>query len=146
MEDDTGGDTRLVLRCPVQIRVDVIELKDPNCNERSNMPVEAAADSAGPRGLRPQAKATWTGECHDWTSDRDCILRFPGKAEQRMCERRNLKGERHLRTKKISVFARSSAIEFAVSSIEFRDAPEKGQEFVLSGELPAVEVGLLCNH
>ena len=30
MEDDTRGDTRLILRCPVQVGVYVIELKGAN--------------------------------------------------------------------------------------------------------------------
>ncbi len=49
MEDDSGGDARLILRRAVQMRVDAIDLKDANGHKRSDVPVKAAAEGAGPR-------------------------------------------------------------------------------------------------
>src|SRR5438034_1892970 len=109
MKHDTSGDARLILRRAVQVRVDAIDLKNPNRDERSHTPVDATAHRACPR--RARAKIVESA-AQKW------VLRLPGEADQSVSEGREFHRQRDLWAKQISMFTRASAIEFAVGSVE----------------------------
>ena len=138
MKHDARGNARLILRGPVQVRVDAIDLEDANRDERSHTPVDATAHRACPRCARAKIVES---AAQKW------VLRLPGEADQRVSEGREFHRQRDLRAKQISMFTRASAIEFAVGSVE--DGGEKLQvwegkpkimlcRFVLRRTLPAL--------
>jgi len=91
VEDDAGGDARLILRGAVQVGADAIDLKDAKGDKRSHVPVEAAAQSAGPGGIRSEAKLAG-GLCKGW-ADAKRILGFPCETKQDVSKRREFRGQ-----------------------------------------------------
>ena len=107
------------------------------------MPVEPTTDRASPGGTRTEAGKAAAGGCGDRAGSRNRVLRFPSEAEQGVGEWRNLERDRDLWADKISVFTSACTVQFAVGSVEIHSAAQEREELVLTGELPAIEIGVL---
>ena len=136
VKDDTGGNARLVLSGCVQTSPDVVNLKEPDRNERKDLKVDAYSCCRGDRSARAKGKKRKI--C--WR-----ILRFSSASDQDMGKRRNLCWKRDLRTDQEGVNTRTGTIQSAIVAAEVRNRAKEGYRFVLERQLPCVQICLLWN-
>ena len=132
MKHDARGNARLILRGPVQVRVDAIDLEDANRDERSHTPVDATAHRACPRCARAKIVES---AAQKW------VLRLPGEADQSVSEGREFHSQRDLRAKQIRMFTGAGAIESAVSSVEIHNAPKESRNLYCAENSQPLRLG-----
>ena len=129
MNDDAGGDARLILICGVEVRQQVVELHGADGDEGKNFEVDAHAESCGEGVLRRAAEEAGAR-----------VDRFMGASKEKMREGRNRSWKANLRAEEIGFQSRISALERAGSVAEIGGEAERAEKFNGAGRFPAVEV------
>ena len=142
VEDEAGGDARLVLGAVVEASEQVVDLDGANPEVRNDFQVDASADGGGERVNRvgKDLIGAHTGRAAIDDTRGDGLMRT---AEEQVGKGRDAGGKRDLRTGKASVLVdvAGGVIERgAVVCAEIRGDAEEGKEAIRGGSLKAIEV------
>lgn len=137
---DASRGARLILRGSVQLRAEIIHLNQAELHKGNEFDIEPGADGGGKGGIGAECERA--GDRRNGGTDIPWTLRFYGRTEQGVHERRDSCGQRNLRPHEKGMFTGACAVRRAVGSVEIRNRAEKWQQFILPGERPAIEICL----
>jgi hypothetical protein len=140
MEDETSGDTWLVLGGGAETRHEVVDLDGANPDVGNELQVNACADGGGERRVAARKNGVVRERAAGNRARANGLVRA---AKQNMSERGDASRKRDLRTEQIGVLVRVAgavAERRTVVAAEIAGDTEERQEAIGGGEFPAVEV------
>jgi hypothetical protein len=127
MQDQAGGDARLMLGAGIELREKVIDLNHANGNVRNEFEVESTTQGGG------------EGIVADGAVDEG----FMRAANKGMGKGRDGTGKRQLGAEQVGLHTHGGAKKISVVSAEITSETDEGKDFVGRGQFPAVQVRIL---